>query len=71
MSKLNQFEKESLESIKALNDELKRCHYLLLSNEKEVLDIPAGLDKGTIESRIHEMQELLMAIAKRWNGLEY
>jgi hypothetical protein len=63
--------KESIESIKELGKELERCHKLLLADEEHVLDIPCGLDKGTIESKMHEMQDLLIMLTKRWNGMEY
>ena len=62
---------ESIKTIEAVSDELERCHNLLLADEKHVLDVPAGLDKGTIESKMHEMQDLLIRLTKRWNGMEY
>ena len=62
---------ESIKSIEAVSDELKRCHKLLLKNESEILNVPAGLDKGTIEENMHKMQALLIQLAKRWNGMEY
>lgn len=63
--------KESKMTINALERELERCHELLLANDEEVLKIPAGLDRGTIESTLHEMQDLLIFLTKRWNGMEY
>jgi hypothetical protein len=62
---------ESIKTIEAVADELERCHKLLLADENQVLNIPAGLDKGTIESKMHEMQDLLILLTKRWNGMEY
>jgi len=60
--------KESKQSIYELGKELERAHKLLHSDIK---DVPAGLDKGTLEHNIHEMQDLLIRLTKRWNGMEY
>ena len=62
---------ESIKTIEVVADELERCHKLLLADEEQILSIPAGLDKGTIETKMHEMQDLLIRLTKRWNGMEY
>lgn len=62
---MGMFRSESKESIKALNAELDRLHELLLA---------AGNNKETataIFERIKEIEDLLMDIAKRYNGMEY
>lgn len=58
------FRRESKESIKAVDAELDRLHDLLA----------AAKDKETataIFERIKKVEDLLMDIAKRYNGMEY
>ena len=56
---------ESVESIKAVNDELERCHVLFARQSLH------DLDQEDLLKKMGEMQELLMTLAKRHNGLEY
>ena len=56
---------ESMESIKAVNDELARCH--ILFSRQSLHD----LDQDRLLNKMLKMQELLMTLAKRHNGLEY
>ena len=56
---------ESVECIKAVTNELERCHVLF--NRQSLHD----LDQEKLLKRMREMQELLMTLAKRHNGLEY
>ena len=60
--------KESTESIKELGKELERSHKLLFSDVRTRMSL---LDKGTLESNIYKMQDLLILLTKRWNGMEY
>lgn len=57
--------RESVESIKALDKELDRLHDLLLAS---------GQHKETataIFERIKELEKLLMNVTRRYNGMEY
>jgi len=56
---------ESVISIESVTNELARCHVLF--SRQSLHD----LDQEKLLKRMREMQELLMTLAKRHNGLEY
>lgn len=58
--------KESKMSIKAIDAELERCHTLLHSNA-----LDSDVDRVWLAKKMREMQDLLIQLTKRWNGMEY
>jgi len=54
---------ESVQSIKALNNELERLHLILGAGDGKV--------NGEIFCRIKKLEDTLIEISRRHNGLEY
>ena len=56
---------ESVISIESVTNELERCHVLFARQSLH------DFDQADLLKKMGEMQELLMTLAKRHNGLEY
>jgi len=60
----NEYKKEGIQAIKAIDKELERLHFVLNANSTAEAN-------GIIFSSIMKLEKTLDEIARRWNGLEY